>query len=87
MKELHGERISVRHIKAFFREAVLSTKLEHENILKFYVTKLSNSSYANVLLEGACVQPPEFLMSNFIFLFFRKMNLFFLFLVLSIRVV
>jgi len=47
VKELHGERISVRHIKAFFREAVLSTKLEHENILKFY---------------GACVQPPEFLM-------------------------
>lgn len=47
VKELHGERISVRHIKAFFREAVLSTKLEHENILKFH---------------GACVQPPEFLM-------------------------
>jgi len=47
VKELLKEKISVKHIKSFFREAVLSTKLNHPNILKFY---------------GACVQPPEFLM-------------------------
>jgi len=47
VKELHGERLSVDHIKLFFREAILSTKFEHNNILKFH---------------GACIQPPEFLM-------------------------
>jgi len=47
VKELHGERLSVDHIKLFFREAMLSAKFDHENILKFY---------------GACIQPPEFLM-------------------------
>jgi len=47
VKELLNEKISIKHIKSFFREAVLSTKLDHPNILKFH---------------GACVQPPEFLM-------------------------
>lgn len=47
VKELHGEQISVDQIKLFFREAILSTKFVHPNILRFI---------------GACVQPPEFLM-------------------------
>jgi len=47
VKELHGERLSVDHIKLFFREAIISTKFDHENVLKFH---------------GACIKPPEFLM-------------------------
>merc|ERR1719373_158082 len=47
VKELLSENISVGTIKEFCREAILSTKFEHENILRFY---------------GVCVAPPEFQM-------------------------
>jgi len=47
IKELKREKISVGMIRQFFREAILCTRFEHENILKFY---------------GVCVAPPEFLM-------------------------
>jgi len=47
VKEFKQERMSVETIREFCREALLSAKIEHENILKFH---------------GVCVAPPEFLM-------------------------
>lgn len=37
VKELKREKISVGMIRQFFREAILCTRFEHENILKFHV--------------------------------------------------
>jgi len=47
VKESKQENISVSAVKSFLREAFVSTKFEHRNILKFY---------------GVCVAPPQFLM-------------------------
>jgi len=47
VKQTQKERINVEMVKEFLREAVLSNKFEHPNIVKFH---------------GVCVAPPEFLM-------------------------
>jgi len=47
VKRLHKKKINAKMVKNFLREALLSTKFDHANILKFY---------------GVCVAPPNFLM-------------------------
>jgi len=47
VKEMKQDKISVAGLREFCREAILSTKFDHENILKFY---------------GVCVAPPQFLL-------------------------
>ena len=38
VKEMKQDKISVAGLREFCREAILSTKFDHENILKFYVS-------------------------------------------------
>jgi len=47
VKKLHKKKINAKMVKNFLREALLSTRFDHANILKFH---------------GVCVSPPNFLM-------------------------